>query len=105
VLIDILKCTKHKKVITLELNAFEGKKWNIGIVFILTKLIYIDWHYVCVYLSVTHDRLLYVYIYEEKRGDTKGVIRNRISKKDRQYNGEQEVQNDKQQSTKHYTEH
>ena len=38
---------------------------------------------------------------EEKFKDTKGAIRNRISKKNRQYNGQKKVQKDKQRSTKH----
>ena len=40
---------------------------------------------------------------EEEFEDTKGVIRIRISKKDRQHNGKKEkkVQKDKQRSTKH----
>ena len=37
---------------------------------------------------------------EEKFENTKGVIRNRISK-NRQYNGRKKVQKDKQRSTKH----
>ena len=40
-----------------------------------------------------------------KGEDTKGVIRSRKSKKDRQYNGQKKRrQKDKQYSTKHYTE-
>jgi len=38
----------------------------------------------------------------EKFEDTKGVIRRRKSKKDRQHNGKKR-QKDKQQSTQHYT--
>jgi hypothetical protein len=38
---------------------------------------------------------------EEKFEDTKGAIRNRISKKNRQHNGQKKVQKDKQRSTKH----
>ena len=38
---------------------------------------------------------------EEKLEDTKGAIRNHISKKNRQHNGPKKVQKDKQRSTKH----
>ena len=40
-------------------------------------------------------------IYIEKFEDTKGAIRIRISKKNRQHNGQKKVQKDKQRSTKH----
>ena len=41
----------------------------------------------------------------EEFEDTKGVIRSRKSKTDRQYNGQKKKrQKDKQRSTKHYTE-
>ena len=40
-------------------------------------------------------------LYLEEFEDTKGVIRIRISKKNRQNNGEKKVQKDKQRSTKH----
>ena len=54
--------------------------------------------------------LLYVLYYKwggkkfdmwEEFEDTKGVIRIRISKKNRQHNGKKKVQKDKQRSTKH----
>jgi len=48
--------------------------------------------------STLHDILLILIIREELE-DTKGVIRIRISMKDRQYNGKK----DKQRSAKHYT--
>ena len=38
---------------------------------------------------------------KEEFEDTKGVIRIRKAKKDRQHNGQKKVQKDKQQSTKH----
>jgi ElaB/YqjD/DUF883 family membrane-anchored ribosome-binding protein len=38
---------------------------------------------------------------EEKLEDTKGAIRNHISKKNRQHNGKKKVQKDKQRSRKH----
>ena len=41
-------------------------------------------------------------LHEEEFEDTKGVIRIRKSKKDRQHNGEKK--DDKQRCTKHYTE-
>jgi len=45
-----------------------------------------------------------MYILEEEFGDTKGVIKIRKSKKDRQHNGKKKkVQKGKQRSTKHYT--
>jgi hypothetical protein len=41
-------------------------------------------------------------VIEEEFEDTKGTIRIRLSKKNRQHNGQKEkVQKDKQQSTKH----
>ena len=43
--------------------------------------------------------MLLIILYQEEFEDTKGVIRIRKSKKDRQYNG----QKDKQRSTKHCT--
>ena len=48
-----------------------------------------------------HD-ILSIFIIREEPEDTKGVIRIRISMKDRQYNG-QKGQKDKQRSAKHYT--
>ena len=38
---------------------------------------------------------------QEEFEDTKGVIRIRISTKNRQHNGQKKVQKDKQRSTKH----
>ena len=39
--------------------------------------------------------------YQEEFEDTKGAIKIRISKKNRQHNGQKKVQKDKQRSTKH----
>ena len=59
--------------------------------------------YTCISWKFLHTFEIYIYIwplYIEEFGDTKGAIRIRKSKKNRQHNGKK-VQKDKQRSTKH----
>jgi hypothetical protein len=58
------------------------------------------WPYFNVFLE---DHIRQVWLYEEFE-DTKGVIRIRKSKMNRQHNAQKKIgQKDKQRSTKHYT--
>jgi hypothetical protein len=66
-----------------------------------------NWFYQCTgvyYFSYAMGKVcnFYFEIIKEEFEDAKGAIRNRISKKSRQHNGQKKkVQKDKQRSTKH----